>query len=87
MECLKIGLLNNEVINKENILKGIDYKEAPIKQLRYFKSNRWGPMKVNRGVDFYRKDGIMATIQIDVYGDDTWLTMYVWYPHCVADLE
>ncbi|EFP01226.1 hypothetical protein CRE_24517 [Caenorhabditis remanei] len=87
MECLKIGLLNNEVINKEVILKGVNYAEAPINQVRHFKTISWGQMKVNGGVDFYRNDGTMATIEIDVYEDDTWLTMYVWYPHCVGNAE
>ncbi|KAF1760246.1 hypothetical protein GCK72_008492 [Caenorhabditis remanei] len=85
MERLAIHFFSLKVTNLFEILKGIKYVEMPAEHTRWFKSCK-GFEAVRGGHDFYRCDGTKATLTIPAYTTHM-VEMYVWYPHCVGEVE
>ncbi|EGT48970.1 hypothetical protein CAEBREN_20231 [Caenorhabditis brenneri] len=84
MEYLSITYENVEEGDQEVIMRGIDHQVIPADQKRKFKPTGNGmPDVIEGGIDFFRMDGVKATIQ--------WgrpfpsLEMFVWFDHCVIE--
>ncbi|CAL2038350.1 unnamed protein product [Caenorhabditis brenneri] len=84
MEVLSIYFQNYEESDEEIFMKGIKHQVIPAGQSRYFKSaGREGILSVKGGMDFYRIDGVKATIEKNSFYSQ-WF-MYVWFDHCVME--
>ncbi|KAF1760414.1 hypothetical protein GCK72_008663 [Caenorhabditis remanei] len=85
METIQIHFVSPEPLNKSNIFKGIKCSVVPAEHTRVFKTSVGKIYAFREGIDFYRKDGIKATITFSNDGFHSYLfVMYVWYPHCVG---
>ncbi|CAL2038336.1 unnamed protein product [Caenorhabditis brenneri] len=84
LEYLSITYENVEEGDQEIIMRGIDQQVIPTDQIRKFKPTGNGmPDVIEGGIDFFRIDGVKATIQ---WGHPfPSLEIFVWFDHCVIE--
>ncbi|KAF1760028.1 hypothetical protein GCK72_008274 [Caenorhabditis remanei] len=88
MEQMYISFNGDGIIDKDLVLKKLNYVEFPANQKRYFKNNdeqTFTILTVEGGFDIPRSDGTKATLKFEESFKS--LLIYVWHPHCIADSD
>ncbi|CAL2038329.1 unnamed protein product [Caenorhabditis brenneri] len=83
MERLRFEYSN---IEEDDVMKGIKHEVIPYNRRRLFKSTGLtNPYVINAGLDFYRIDGVKATIEFTWDWNFSYSDMYFWFDHCIAE--
>ncbi|CAL2038360.1 unnamed protein product [Caenorhabditis brenneri] len=86
MELLCIFYREDEEIDNEIIMKGIEHCVISKNAIRKFKwTGAEEPDLIKGGIDIVRMDGVKATIQILENDEFPSWEMYVWFDHCLVE--
>ncbi|EFP01232.1 hypothetical protein CRE_24439 [Caenorhabditis remanei] len=88
MEQMYISFNGERRVDKDLVLRKLNYIEFPSNQKRYFKENEeqtFIVVPVKGGFDISRFDGTKATILFEESFES--LHIIVWHPHCIADKD
>ncbi|CAL2038323.1 unnamed protein product [Caenorhabditis brenneri] len=83
LEYLQIFKTTGIGYNSKAVVKGIAHHRTSNTLTRTFKHYQ-GESRIHGGVDFHRKDGIKATINISNRPGRKYFGMMVWHDHCVG---
>ncbi|KAF1760027.1 hypothetical protein GCK72_008273 [Caenorhabditis remanei] len=88
MEQMYISFNGDRIIDKDLVLKKLNYVEFSADQKRYFKEKdepTFTILTIKGGFNISRSDGTKATIQFEESFKS--LHIYVWHPHCIAEFD
>ncbi|CAL2038386.1 unnamed protein product [Caenorhabditis brenneri] len=73
------------VVDENELMKGIKHQKLPSDRMRTFSHlGSWEDVTIKGGFDFYRKDGLKATINVFNEDGENLLEMFVWQESCVV---